>query len=174
MLMSSGLLSAGEDRFSVSSNGTVVFNLTNAMEMFTLEETGPAQYQYTFTVDMQEFSGSLVGVTSDVTINALNGNNQITVMGSYPRNLTIFGGNADDDVFMVGAEVGGNLRAFLRSGDNSIDVVGLSVAGNTAFGTSGGNDEVVLSNYTSGNVLAISTGAGYDSVTIADLSLIHI
>ena len=44
LLMSSGLLSAGEDRFSVSSNGTVVFNLTNAMEMFTLEETGPAQY----------------------------------------------------------------------------------------------------------------------------------
>ena len=168
LLLSSGPLIAGGDLFSVRANGSVVLRLTNAMEMFTLQETGENKYQYSYTIDMTETTGILDGVTNHVTIDGRNGNNNITVMGSYPRNLIIRGGRDDDDVSLIGVEVGRNLTISLQSGDNSVDAVGLLVDDDTAITTAGGEDEITLSSFTSGDRLTVRSGAGDDAVTMTD------
>ena len=168
LLLSSGPSIAGVDLFSVRANGSVLLRLTDAMEMFTLQETGENQYEYSYTVDMEITTGTLEGVTNNVAIDGGDGDNNITVMGSYPRNLIIRGGSDADDVTLVGVEVGTSLAIRLQSGDNSVDAVGLQVDDDTVITTAGGEDEITLSSFTSGDRLTVRTGRGDDAVTMTE------
>jgi hypothetical protein len=103
------------------------------------------------------------GVTRDVRVRLLAGDDRLDVVGvAVPRDLDIGAGAGDDVVSLTGVTVRRDLTVVARDGGDVVAVVAAAVHGLTRVDTGDGGDTALLSRSTFRGGASLRTGAGDD------------